>query len=155
MYGEYFPNPALFGTGLEAYRVVTPLVAFAAEAVGTAFLAFFVSALTHPRNAARPSASAAPLMIGLVVGVIISVIAPITQAGLNPARDFGPRLVAYFLGWGAIAIPGPRGGWLTVYILGPLVGGLVGGGAYRLLAPGMVEPRPESVSPDPRARGNP
>jgi len=149
MYGEYFPNPALFGTSLEAYRVVTPLVAFAAEAVGTAFLAFFVSALTHPRNAARPSASAAPLMIGLVVAAIISVIAPLTQAGLNPARDFGPRLVAYFLGWGAIAIPGPRGGWLTVYIVGPLVGGLVGGGAYRLLAMGMVEPRWESPGAGP------
>lgn len=150
MYGEYFPNPALFGTSLEAYRVVTPLVAFAAEAVGTALLAFFVSALTYSKNTTRPSPSAAPLMIGLVVAAIISVIAPITQAGLNPARDFGPRLVAYFLGWGAIAIPGPRGGWLTVYILGPLVGGLVGGGAYRLLARGIVEPRPEGAAPEPR-----
>ena len=73
-------------------------------------------------------------VIGLGVAAIISVVAPLTQAGLNPARDFGPRLVAYFLGWGEIAIPGPRNGFFTVYIVAPIVGALIGGGIYRLIA---------------------
>jgi glycerol uptake facilitator-like aquaporin len=73
-------------------------------------------------------------MIGLTVAAIISVIAPLTQAALNPARDLGPRVVAYFLGWDEIAIPGPRGGWLLVYVAGPCVGALIGGGIQRLLA---------------------
>ena len=134
VFGEYFPNPSIFGTAEEAWRVVGPTSAFIAEMVGTAMLAFLICALTRDRNAARPSAGTTPLFIGLSVAAIISVIAPLTQAGLNPARDFGPRVVSYFLGWGEIAIPGPRGGWLTVYIVAPLLGAVLGWGACRALA---------------------
>jgi glycerol uptake facilitator protein len=134
VFGEYFPNPAVFGTAEDAWRIVSLPSAFIAEMVGTAFLALLVTAVTHPRNRDRPIAGSEALLIGLGVAAIISVIAPLTQAGLNPARDFGPRLVSWFLGWGDIAIPGPRGGWFTVYILAPFVGGLIGGGVYRLVA---------------------
>jgi glycerol uptake facilitator protein len=139
LFGEYFPNPAIFGTAEDAWRIVTPATAFFAELVGTALLAFLVAALTQEKNPARPSPGTTPVLIGLTVAAIISVIAPLTQAGLNPARDFGPRLVAYFLGWGEIAIPGPRGGWLTVYVIGPLAGGLIGWGAYRAIRAGLSE----------------
>jgi glycerol uptake facilitator protein len=135
IFGEYFPNPAVFGTAEDAWRIVSLPSAFAAELVGTAMLAFLVSAVTHPRNAARPPAAVQALFIGLGVAAIISVIAPLTQAGLNPARDFGPRVISWFMGWGEIAFPGPRGGWFTVYILAPVLGALVGGGLYRLVAP--------------------
>lgn len=134
VFGEYFPNPALYGTAEEAWRVVSPSGAFFAEMVGTAMLAFIVWSVTNLRNPARPGAAAAAVVIGVGVAAIISVIAPLTQAALNPARDLGPRLVSYFLGWGEIAIPGPRGGWLTVYVLGPLVGGVIGAGLYRIIA---------------------
>jgi glycerol uptake facilitator protein len=134
VFGEYFPNPAVFGTAEDAWRIVSLPSAFIAEMVGTAFLALLVTAVTHPRNRDRPIAGTEALLIGVGVAAIISVIAPLTQAGLNPARDFGPRLVSWFLGWGDIAIPGPRGGWFTVYILAPFVGGLIGGGIYRLVA---------------------
>ena len=69
--------------------------------------------------------------IGLTVAALISVIAPLTQACFNPARDFGPRLFAFLAGWGPIALPGPRGlGFLTVYIVAPLIGASLGGGFY-------------------------
>ena len=73
--------------------------------------------------------------IGLAVAVLIAVIAPLTQACFNPARDFGPRLVAAVAGWGWAAFP--RGtGFLTVYILSPTVGAVLGGGLYtRVLRP--------------------
>ena len=71
------------------------------------------------------------MFIGLTVAALISVIAPLTQACFNPARDFGPRLFAFLAGWGPIALPGPRGtGFLTVYILAPILGAILGSGLY-------------------------
>jgi len=134
VFGEYFPNPAVFGTAEDAWRIVSLQGAFIAEMVGTAFLALLIAVVTHPRNRDRPIARTEALLIGVGVAAIISVIAPLTQAGLNPARDFGPRLVCWFLGWGDIAIPGPRGGWFSVYIVAPCIGALIGGGLYRLVA---------------------
>ncbi len=134
VFGEYFPNPAMYGTAEEAWRVVSLKSAFIAEMVGTALLAFLVGTVTSDRNPAKPSPAMAAVIIGLGVAAIISVVAPLTQAGLNPARDFGPRLVSFFLGWGDIAIPGPRGGWFIVYIAAPVVGALIGGGLFRALA---------------------
>lgn len=40
---------------------------------------------------------------------------------VNPARDFGPRVIAYFAGWRQIAF---QGWW--VYVLAPIVGAVVG-----------------------------
>jgi len=134
VFGEYFPNPALFGTGPDAAAVVSAAQAALAEAIGTALLVFCIFALTDPRNAASPGASLFPLCVGLTVGALICILAPLTQAGFNPARDFGPRLFAYAAGWGTVAIPGPRGGFFTVYILAPLLGGLAGGGTYQFFA---------------------
>ena len=154
VFGEYFPNPAVFGTAEDAWRIVGPGGAFVAEMTGTAMLAFLVAAVTHPRNIAKPPVAAQALLIGLGVAAIISVVAPLTQAGLNPARDFGPRVVSWFMGWGEIAFPGPRGGWFTVYILAPVVGALLGGGLYRLVAGHLLpahHDEPEIAGEPPRA----
>lgn len=122
-FGEYFPNPAVYGTDQAAFALVTPAMAFVAEMLGTAMLVCSIFALTDPRNqAAAVRYRLHPFFIGFTVAAIISVIAPLTQAGLNPARDFAPRLVAYFAGWGRIAIPGPWGCEWWVYILAPLIG---------------------------------
>ncbi len=115
----------------EYYWDISEPAAFAAEALGTALLALAVFALTDGRNVAAPLSRLAPVFIGLTVAILISVIAPLTQAGFNPARDFGPRLFAYFAGWGEIAIPGRNGtGFFTVYIVAPVVGAIAGGGLY-------------------------
>jgi glycerol uptake facilitator protein len=137
VFGEYFPNPAMIGTNAESYRQVSLLTAFLGEAIGTGFLACFVFTLTSPRRPEGPK-FAVPLLIGIALAVIIMIIAPLTQAGLNPARDFGPRLLAYLLGWGSVAIPGPRGGFFTVYILAPILGAVVGSGAFELLSRNLL-----------------
>jgi glycerol uptake facilitator protein len=142
-YGEYFPNPSLLTTPpqkpyspVEHDRLnahVSELTACLAEVVGTLLLALVVFALTDERNGAAPAARLGPVFIGLAVAVLISVIAPLTQACFNPARDFGPRLFAYWAGWGEIAIPGPRGGFFTVYILSPILGAVLGGAVYAVV----------------------
>ncbi len=142
-YGEYFPAPGSLGSGTEPYSAVKHAElkakgsegqAFIAEIIGTAILAFVVFSVTDDRNSGRPANGQAPIFIGLTVSVLISVIAPLTQACFNPARDFGPRLFAYFAGWGKIALPGfADTGWLTVYIVAPIAGALIGGAVYEFV----------------------
>ncbi len=139
-YGEYFPNPGGLASGNEPYSVAkhaewralgSPSLAFLAELIGTLILGFVVFALTDERNRGQPATGQAPIFIGLTVAVLISVLAPLTQACFNPARDFGPRLFARFAGWGSVALPGQDDwSWLTVYIIAPILGAACGGGLY-------------------------
>jgi len=140
VYGEYFPNPDVVRSRLKTCDCLSPGCAMLAEALGTAMLAFFVFALTDRHNPGRPDGAFVALFIGLTVSVIISIIAPLTQAGLNPARDFGPRAFSYLAGWGRIAIPGPRGGFFSVYILSPILGALAGAAAYEFLLHSALKP---------------
>lgn len=142
-FGEYFPNPAIYGTDATAYSQVTVAGGFVGELVGTALLLYFIMALTDKCNKLAPiPANFHPFLIGFVVAVVISIIAPLTQAGLNPMRDFAPRIVSYFAGWGRMAIPGPRGCEWWVYIVAPLLGGLVGAFVYeKVIQPYQVGER--------------
>jgi glycerol uptake facilitator protein len=139
-YGEYFPSPGPLSNAegpysIDAHQRLNALVsepaAFVAEFLGTLVLATVVCAVTDDRNLGAPPAALAPVFIGLTVSALISVIAPLTQACFNPARDFGPRLFAYLAGWGSVALPGPRAtGFFTVYIAAPILGAIAGSGLY-------------------------
>lgn len=131
VFGEYFPNPAMYGTGADAAALISPLGAAAVEGFGTAVLALVIFALTERRNTGLTAKPLTPLLIGFTVAALISLFAPLTQAGWNPARDFGPRLVAFLAGWGEIAIPGPRGGFWA-YIIGPMIGAPLGAALHEL-----------------------
>lgn len=142
-YGEFFPNPGSMAGGDSAYdpaehdalrRSVPHHVAFLAEFIGTALLALVVFCVSDPKNAEAPASRQAGIFIGLTVAALISVIAPLTQACFNPARDFAPRLFTAMAGWGSIALPlGTDWGWLTVYIAAPILGALCGGALYSLV----------------------
>jgi hypothetical protein len=77
IFGEYFPNPALFGTGEAARVLVSPWHAACVEGFGTAVLVLVIFALTSPRNRAAPTANLGPFFIGFTVAVLISLFAPI------------------------------------------------------------------------------
>ncbi|HNX34217.1 MAG TPA: MIP/aquaporin family protein [Kiritimatiellia bacterium] len=129
MFGEFYPDPG------GAARVTLPL-AMGAEALGTFLLVLMIFALTEGCNVGRPNDALAPVFIGLTVTSAICLIAPLTQAGLNPARDLGPRLVAWLAGWGGAAFPDRAGGFFHVYVLAPIVGGIA---AARFFV-GVLEP---------------
>jgi glycerol uptake facilitator protein len=134
MFGEYYSIPG-------SLAVVSMPLAMGAEAFGTFLLILMIFALTEGCNIGRPHDALAPLFIGLTVSSIICLIAPLTQAGLNPARDFGPRMVAWAAGWGDAAFPDQAGGFFFVYILAPIVGGILASLFFvRVLEPAMNQP---------------
>ena len=108
---EVFPNTA---NGV----ISMPVAAFA-EALGVFILVMIIFSMTEGCNIGRPSDDLFPLFIGLTVAALICTIGPMTDAGLNPARDFGPRIVAYFVGWKNIAFSTDS---FIVYTIAPLIG---------------------------------
>jgi len=71
----------------------------------------------------RAPAGLAPLAIGLALTLIHLVSIPVTNTSVNPARSIAPAL---FVGGWALA-------QLWVFIVFPLIGGIVGGLVYRYL----------------------
>jgi glycerol uptake facilitator protein len=118
------------------------------QIVGTAFLLIFVVALIDMRNTAVGS-NLAPLAIGLAVAAIGMSFGPNAGYAINPARDFGPRLFAFFAGWGHVALPGSYNNgagfafswYFWVPIVGPLIGGTLGVIIYDLFIGDVLHAR--------------
>jgi aquaporin Z len=107
-YGEHSPG---------GYSLVSGLVI---ELVLTAGFLFVIMGVTDTR---APSGFA-PLAIGLTLTLIHLISIPVTNTSVNPARSTGPALLV--------------GGWalaqLWLFWLAPILGGILGGVAYRWLA---------------------
>jgi glycerol uptake facilitator protein len=130
---EYYPNPTV------EVADVSFLNAFTAEAVGTFLLVLLIFILTEGCNVGRPDDALAPVFIGLTVASIICLIAPLTQAGINPARDLGPRMFAWLAGWRAAVFPDHHGGFFFIYVLAPILGGSIAAIFFvRILEPAMA-----------------
>ena len=129
----FYPNPGGIGVDASAMATVSPGGAFFIEVLLTMFLLLMIFALTEPDNPGMPQAGLGPLFIGLTVTAIVGVGGSLTMDAVNPVRDFGPRLFAWFIGFGKIAFPGPRGNEWWLYIVAPIIGGLIGAAVYRYL----------------------
>lgn len=145
VFGEYFPNPGGHPLTADARLRVSPGAAFGAEVVGTALLLLVILCTTDERNKARPQILTAAT-IGLTVTMLISLLGPLTMACFNPARDFAPRLYSSLAGWGKVPFQTNGTGWLTVYVIAPLLGGIFGGGIYRLFFKPSYCLKPRSVA---------
>jgi MIP family channel proteins len=92
-----------------------------AEGVGTFFLMWAImGTVVNPRG----DRSWGALVIGATLGLAVMCIAPLTGAGLNPARAFGPALFGGF---------GPAGDWLLAYVVGPVAGAVLAANLYTCL----------------------
>ncbi len=118
IFGEYFPNPSFVDT----YSWVTTPIALITEITATFLLVYTIFWLIKIKKLAPY----VPLLVGITVGILICIFAPLTQCCMNPARDFGPRIISYFYGWQDIAFVNNGFGWLLIYILAPFTGGALG-----------------------------
>jgi len=85
------------------------------EAIGTFCLVLVILAAVYSVKSAKDWA---PLAIGTTLGFIVMVGGPLTGGSFNPARWFGPALVANF--WGGV--------W--PYLVGPIVGSLLAAAVF-------------------------
>jgi len=104
-YGEHSPG---------GYSLFSALVA---DIVLTFFFLFVILGATD----GRAPAGFAPIAIGLALTLIHLISIPITNTSVNPARSTGPAL---FVGGWAL-------GQLWLFWVAPLIGGAIGGVAYR------------------------
>lgn len=107
------------------------LLGMIAEFMGTFFLLWAVIGVAVNPRAAKDWAA---LTIAAALGLGVMVIGPLTGAGFNPARSFGPALVSGE--WGGAA------DFLLVYVAAPLLGAVAAAVLYGyvILAPGAKGP---------------
>jgi MIP family channel proteins len=123
--------PASF-LSLVRYGAPSPAVDTGRAAVIEAVLTFFLvlvfyATLIDPRGAFNKVAG---FGVGLVLLSVVLVGGPLTGAGVNPARAFGPSLLA-----GIVDV-----NHFLIYWLGPLVGGALAGVLYQNLFMRIDEP---------------
>jgi MIP family channel proteins len=94
---------------------VGDLQAFIVEILITFILVFVVMAVATDD---RAPAAIAPIAVGFALAVEVFIAGPVTGGSLNPARSLGPMIVAGDL----------TSFWL--YILGPIIGGVLGALLY-------------------------
>ena len=105
------------GGGQAVSLDITTGQAFMLEAIATFFLVFVIFGTAVDPKAPRVGGFA----IGLTIAADILAIGPFTGASMNPARSFGPALVAGQ--WGDF--------W--IYVAGPLAGAAIGVLAYEIV----------------------
>lgn len=100
------------------------------QVIATALFCMFIAHITDKRNH-YPSWTQ-PLVIGTVFVMIGTCFAYNAGYPCNPARDFGPRLFTLFAGYGFEVFSYRNYCWFWIPIIGPLIGGVLGGWIYRL-----------------------
>ena len=98
------------------------------QIVGTAVLVIVVFGLSDPRKS-PVAPGLGPIVVGLLVAAIGMAYGLNAGYAINPARDFGPRLFTALAGWGG-EVFNAGNGWWWVPIVGPLIGGPLGGFIY-------------------------
>jgi MIP family channel proteins len=100
------------------------------QVVGTGLLLLAIFALGDSKNMA-PEPKVGPMFVGALVVLIGMSFGFNSGYAINPARDLGPRVFTALAGWGGDVFRAGNG-WWWVPIVGPLLGGVLGGFVYDL-----------------------
>jgi len=125
--------------------------AFRDQVIGTAILLLLILAVTDLLNT-PPGANLAPFIVGLIVVAIGMAWGTNAGYAINPARDFGPRLASFLTGYGGAWRDQYGNFYFWVPIVGPVVGGLLGAGLYKVFIGRFLpnaEPEPPGRVPAP------
>jgi glycerol uptake facilitator protein len=109
---------------------VSDMGALRDQIIGTAILLFLIFAIVDTRNS-TPLSNLAPVVIGLLIVAIGMAWGTDAGYAINPARDFGPRVAEFFTGYGTAFRDQYGHLYFWIPIVGPLIGGVVGGGLYQ------------------------
>jgi glycerol uptake facilitator protein len=115
------PHPGIIGMDAAAYAKMTLLQGAIGEFLATFILMLGIVFLLEQRSINQPASWYFPVALGMIVIELVMIEAPVSMLSLNAARDLGPRIFAYLLGFGTMAFPGPRGDiWVTTLV--PVLG---------------------------------
>ncbi|MYR40605.1 MIP/aquaporin family protein [Streptomyces sp. SID5910] len=123
--------------------------AFRDQVIGTAILLLLILAVTDLLNTA-PGANLGPFVTGLIVVAIGMAFGTNAGYAINPARDFGPRLASFLTGYGGAWRDQYGNLYFWVPILGPLIGGVLGAGLYKVFVSRFLptaQPEPPGRAP--------
>jgi len=115
----------IFATYPQPY--VGAVGAFISEFIGTFMLLLIILATGDKNN--FPAGPSTPIVLGLTLLVIGASLGLQTGYALNPARDFGPRLLTAIAGWG-FKVFTRQGFYTWIPLIAPLGGGVFAGLVY-------------------------
>ncbi|XP_060676580.1 aquaporin-9-like isoform X2 [Hemiscyllium ocellatum] len=104
---------------------------FIDQLIGTGTLLLCIFAVVDSQNYGAPKILQ-PIFIGLSVVAIGMSMGSNSGYAINPARDFGPRLLTLAAGWGTEVFTAGNG-WWWIPIVAPMVGAVLGALVYELL----------------------
>uniref|UniRef100_A0AAU6SI51 Aquaporin 3 n=1 Tax=Heterorhabditis bacteriophora TaxID=37862 RepID=A0AAU6SI51_HETBA len=113
------------------------------QIAGTAVLCLGIAAVTDRRNRIPPFLQ--PAFIGSLLAAIGMFLAMNAGYAVNPARDFGPRLVTLVVGYGWRVFSYRNYKWFWIPILCPMLGALIGAWIYEFFIGFHIPDDPETT----------
>ena len=115
-----YPNP-----------VVSTLGCFFDQIIGTAVLITVIMAIGDKKNVVMPHGTCA-ILVSLLIIVIGCSLGFNCGYAINPARDLGPRIFTYLIGWGPqVFTAGNYFFWIP--LVAPMIGSFIGTVLYIVL----------------------
>ncbi|KAE9547889.1 hypothetical protein FO519_008899 [Halicephalobus sp. NKZ332] len=121
---------------------VSNLGAFVDQVAGTGILTTFVAAIIDKRNNVPHHLH--PILFGFILIMIGTAYGMNLGYPINPARDLGPRILSYFLGYGSEVFT-YHGYYFWIPIVAPFFGSVLGAWIYFFVVGFQIQEKKEPI----------